>query len=54
MIQTMKLNIHLYFFRGNHDNPEYFENEEIKSHYQEILSSVSDIKDNDIPRRGQF
>lgn len=37
--------------RALEKNPE---NEEIKSHYQEILSSVSDIKDNDIPRRGQF
>lgn len=32
-------------------NPE---NEEIKEHYQEILSSSSDIKNNDISRRGQF
>ena len=37
--------------RALEKNPD---NEEIKSHYQEILSSSSDIKNNDIPRRGQF
>lgn len=37
--------------RALEKNPD---NEEIKSHYQEILTSSSDIKNNDIPRRGQF
>lgn len=35
--------------RALEHNPD---NEEIKNHYQEILSSSSDIKNNDIHRRG--
>lgn len=35
-----KLNIVLWFFRGNHDNPEFFKNDELK---QEILSKISNI-----------
>ena len=39
--KKLKLNnIHLYAFRGNHDDPEYFSNEEFKS---DILDNITNI-----------
>lgn len=49
-----KLNIHLYFFRGNHDDPEYFENEEIKSEILKFSKNIHILNDYDIIKHPKY
>lgn len=43
-----KNNIHIYAFRGNHDDPEYFSNEELKKEVLNGVSSIHLIEDYDV------
>lgn len=43
-----KNNIHIYAFRGNHDNPEYFYNEEILAIVMDGITNIHLVNDYDI------
>lgn len=43
-----KNNIHIYAFRGNHDNPEYYSNEELKKNTLNGVTNIHLVDDYDI------
>lgn len=48
-----KNNIHIYAFRGNHDNPEYYSNEELKNKTLNGVTNIHLVDDYDVIKNNE-